>query len=477
MALIQVQVPYMDNYDHGIGVDFPSGSPMGKVVNGDISGVTHAGGATTNIEIARIHTTSELTTKLGIDAETTGGCGLFRASARFNYVKEAKIQSNSLFMAVTATVTLPIESIDDPTLTDNAAKIVNQPDQFSSRFGNMFVRGIQRGGFFIGVIQINASNSDTSERIAGQLRGSYNLFSAEIKTKFEKLMRDSQSEIRISLYHEGGPINLVPNDLQDPMELYKILGQWLQSFQDNPEKNAVPYSVTLAPIAIANGPIPLNLADIQHAKDILSICANQRNSILDGLNLMNYISQNSSRYDFIAPTTPNDIVKASNGYQADLDIVAAAASLAINDVTQAITPAAYALKIGHSYPQGLPPVPMPTLKKSETSADHFINLIKSGSEFTVTFDQVGNKFDDSGYTGLGDPMGTLQAGRTYKVTYSNGSYTTVGFSEGTGSVITAAYNNANPDAQEISLWGRVFTFDAAGNIFDAAFGIVGTLRF
>lgn len=85
--------------------------------------------------------------------------------------------------------------------------------------------------------------------------------------------------------------------------------------------------------------------------------------ILDGLNLMEFISQNPSRYDFAAPTTPADIVKAFVGYQADLDLVAAAASQAMADVTKAVTPAEFALKIGKPYPQGVPPTPMPTMEK------------------------------------------------------------------------------------------------------------------
>lgn len=364
MALVQVTVPYRDNYDYGIGVDLTSSSPMGKVVDGAVSGVEGAGGATASYDVTCIHTTSELETKLGIDAEASYGCSAFAGvSARFNYAKQSKIQSSSLFMTVIASVVLEVLSIDDPTLTPAAAEIVNRADVFSTRYGNMFVRGIGRGGMFIGVIQINTSSSQESESISVELEGSYGLFSAEAKTKFENLRKNYSSEIRITVYHEGGPINLSMRNNNDPVELYELMQKFLQSFQDDPGKNAKPYYVTLAPIAIANGPIPPNVADIQHAQDILIICAKQRSTILDGLNLMDYIVQNTSRYDFVAPTTPDDILKAFVGYQADLTLVAATASQAINDVTKAVTPAEFALKVGKPYPQGVPPTPMPTLKQ------------------------------------------------------------------------------------------------------------------
>jgi hypothetical protein len=363
MAMVQVTVPYKDNYDYGIGVDLASSSPMGKVVEGVISGVVGAGGATTTYDIRRIHSTSELENKLGISVEASGGCGCFGASARFDYAKSAKIQESSLFMAITANVTLEIQSIDDPTLTPAAAEIVNRSDAFSGRYGNMFVRGIGRGGLFVGVIQIDTSSSENSESISMELEGSYGLFSAEAKTKFEEIQKKYRSEIRITVYHEGGPINLTMNDLTNPVELYHMLQAWLTAFQEHPEQNAKPYYVTLAPITIANGPLPPNAAEIQHAQDILVLCAKQRSTLLDGLNLMDYIVQHSSRYDFVAPTTPADIIKAFTGYQKDLDLVAAAASQAINDVTKAVTPAEFAIQTGRPYPQGIPPTPMPTLEK------------------------------------------------------------------------------------------------------------------
>ena len=108
---------------------------------------------------------------------------------------------------------------------------------------------------------------------------------------------------------------------------------------------------------------------------------------------------------------------------------------------------------------------------------YILNKIQSGSSFTVTFDKVGNKFNDSGWTGNTDPMGRLMAGKTYQVQYSGGKYTTRGFNEATQSVKSATYSNANLSKGQISLWGRVYTFDGSGNVYDPQFGLVGTLRF
>lgn len=114
---------------------------------------------------------------------------------------------------------------------------------------------------------------------------------------------------------------------------------------------------------------------------------------------------------------------------------------------------------------------------SADSISDLIGRIEATNEFTVTFDQVGGKFDDSGWTGSTDPMGTLKAGETYQVTYYGGQYITRGFNEGSNSVISAAYSNASPREGLISLWGLLFAFDSRGNIYNSQYGIVGTLRF
>jgi hypothetical protein len=94
-----------------------------------------------------------------------------------------------------------------------------------------------------------------------------------------------------------------------------------------------------------------------------------------------------------------------------------------------------------------------------------IKGIKSGNLFTVSFNNASRD------------MGTLKAGYAYWVTYSGGKFRTAGMNGGSNKVIAASYGNANPDENKISLWGRVYTFDASGNVYDPQFGLVGTLRF
>lgn len=107
---------------------------------------------------------------------------------------------------------------------------------------------------------------------------------------------------------------------------------------------------------------------------------------------------------------------------------------------------------------------------------NLIDRIKSTHKFTVAFDQVGTKFNDSSWTGDSDPMGTLKAGETYHVTFTGGNFATRGFNETRKGEVIATYSNANLDDGKISLWGRVYTFDENGHVFDPVYGLVGTLQ-
>jgi len=96
------------------------------------------------------------------------------------------------------------------------------------------------------------------------------------------------------------------------------------------------------------------------------------------------------------------------------------------------------------------------------------NLIKSGKKFRVVFNPK------VGY------MGTLSQGRTYTVTYKahDNSFQVCGYHLGRKRYrCPGAYRNANVDYQTISLWGRVFYFDADGNVYDRQHGLAGFLTF
>ena len=380
MTQMQLDVPVRDGYNFGVGVDLLSGAAMNKPVSNDvINSIDHAEGATVNVIVQRIQTTHELEQALGISAEASYGSPSFGAgiSARFDFAKSAKVQSSSLFMTVTATVKLKVLSIDAPFLTPEAAKLVDNPPVFAQRFGNVFVRSMERGGIFIGVLRIDTSSSQESESINAELKGSYGLFSAEAKMRFSEVEKKFSSDVFVQMYHEGGPVNLGIKDPTNPLELLTNVDLFLNSFSVNPDSSAVPYRVTLAPITIATGPLPPNKEDLSHAQDVMRFCAQRRSTLLDQLNLLQLIVDSPSRYDFSNGSNLKEIAAAATNTQSDLDLISSCASAAINSPKGALFPKDFAATKGEKFPSAVMPELFPIGKPrpvGEKTVPKFVGL-------------------------------------------------------------------------------------------------------
>jgi hypothetical protein len=376
----QVTVPVRDGYDFGVGADLLSGAAMNQPVKngpGIVTAIEHAGGNIVNFVVQRIQTTHELETALGIDAEASYGSPSFGAgvSARFSFAKNAKIQSSSLFMTITATVKLAVLSINAPALTAEAAAVVDRPDIFAQRFGNVFVRSMERGGLFIGVLRVDTSTSEESEKIDTELKGSYGLFSADAKVKFGEVEKNFSSDVFVQMYHEGGPVGLGITDPTNPLELLTNANLFLNSFASKPDDVAIPYNVTLAPVTIATGPLPPNEAVLGHAQDVMRFCASRRSVLLDQLNLLQLIVDSPSRYDFSNGASLKEIAAVAAATQDDLDLIAACASAAIDSPAGAKFPVDFAGDQHKVFPSAIMPAIMPVGKPRAPGAVPVPNLL------------------------------------------------------------------------------------------------------
>ncbi len=193
-------------------------------------------------------------------------------------------------------------------------------------------------------------------------------FSGDAQFKFNEALKKFKTEVFVRMYHEGGPVELQITDPQDPLQLLNNANRFLQSFKDSPDQVARPYFVKLATTTIARGPSPPNAADIQHAQDVILFCAKRRSTILDQLNVLEYILDNPSKYDFTGGGGPDAIRKAAQDVQADLDLVAECASTAMNNPSATTKlPADFAEERGTTFPIAVLPNPMPVRKEDRPS--------------------------------------------------------------------------------------------------------------
>jgi hypothetical protein len=152
--------------------------------------------------------------------------------------------------------------------------------------------------------------------------------------------RSENASLWSDAYWEGGQVR---SDPKTPEGLLACLHEWLDTVEAHP----VSYTVSLAPYIIARGPQPPNEEDLEHQRDVLKICARMRSQAIDRLNLIEYMMDplHASEFNF-EPGGP-DLAKLHAAISTDLDIIAAAASWAVDHPKEALEPEAFARDPAH----------------------------------------------------------------------------------------------------------------------------------
>jgi hypothetical protein len=337
--MANLNVPYQEGHDFGIGVDSVTGDALQKGIVGEISTVEGASGGSGSFKLIKINNTSDLETHLGISADLSIGVGLFSASARFDYAKDSKVHSESINLLITCTKEFGFRQIDKPTLDAEAAELLANGNVglFVERYGDYFVRGIKSGGQFFGTIRIETSSEKDRKEVEANLSASYGLFaSGNVSTKFSEVLDKTKSQTTVQLYYEGGDVQIKPQTITD---LITASNQW----SDSVENKQKPYSVQIVPWTIANGPQPPNKADLEHQKDVLLLCAKLRSKCIDKLNVLDYILDIKHQSEYNLPLEKQKELQDSYACcQEEMDIIAKTASYAINHAADAMEPVTYA---------------------------------------------------------------------------------------------------------------------------------------
>lgn len=337
MVMKQETVPMRDGYDIGIGVSMSSGSPMALGATGAVTPPQVGGGETGSFTFRRIETTQDLESELGVGADISAGIGLFSGSASLDFSKRCRVQTSSLTVMVSNSRTFAFEQMDSPALSEAAGKLVERGKPLEDQFGEYFVRGIGTGGRFFGVVRIDTKSVQSKMSLNAALEGSYGVtVSAEVRISVSEAMRNAEARAEAFILHDGGVHH--PAAQRDPVELvnqlYKAMDEWTASVRAEPRS----YTVTLAPYAIALGPTPPNIADIEKQRRVLIRCAKLRSQSIDMLNLVDYVLdiRHTAEFEF-APDGP-DLQALRAALAGDLDVIEEAASFAIENLKEARDP-------------------------------------------------------------------------------------------------------------------------------------------
>jgi hypothetical protein len=328
--------------NYGLGVDTASGDTRNQGVQGTQTQVTNAAGDTATFEMTAITSVEDLQTALGVSVSANGGFGLFSASAKMSYAESCHFQSNSVFVLVSASVQQAVSSINAPTIDPAAAALLASGDtsDFQDRYGDMFVRGMITGGEFYGVIEISTTSTSDQESLSTSLSGSYGLFgaSASVDQSFSKATQNRS--VKVTCFIQGGQDSPLPTDVGS---LVSAISNWPGTLAGK----GVPYTVLLADYNILDLPSPPNYINLQQQKDVLAYCANLRDTDMELINEIDYVTLNQEQ--FIQPNM-QDLGTWRNQLAADLNTIAAAASNALDNPAAAQNPTGITA-IGHTLPK------------------------------------------------------------------------------------------------------------------------------
>lgn len=364
-------VPYREGFDFGMGVNAATADPLALGIQGEVTPVEGGGeGGTGGFALSRVETTDALEEKLGISASVSAGIGLFSTSARFAFARECKVRSTSLTLVIHCTRQFGFKQIDKPKLNEESGPLVRdaQLDLFARRYGDCFVRGILTGGQFFGVIRVDTQSEDSRRAISGSIQGGYGLFKASVESTFAETVTKERASVEVFAYWEGGRVTGRPTT---PAELIAAAGEWSTSV----ESLQRPYFVTLAPYVLAVGPEPPNEADLQHQRDVLIRCAKLRSATIDKLNLLEYMldPRHAGEFGIVPPPAGPDLAAIQSAVAFDLELIADAASFALDHPREAMLPETFAReKRGlASYAMTALPSPLPAHIGTSINAPDF----------------------------------------------------------------------------------------------------------
>lgn len=324
-------VEYKQGMDYGVGIDTPSADARNAGVSGDPTDIHGAAGDTVTFQMTEVSSIEDIQSALGISASASAGVGLFSASAKMNYAQSCHFHSSSVFLMVSINVLQAFSSIRAPVIDPAAGALLGQGDntRFQDQFGDMFVRGLVTGGQFFGVIEVSSSSQTDQESLSVSLSGSYGLFNASGSVSQNFNTAIEHRSVKVSCFIQGGQTSPIPTTVEDMVAAAR-------SWPGTLAGKGVPYSALLDSYSILNLPNPPNYIDLAHQKDVLQECASLRNQDWFLMNEIDFIITHPSQ--FVAPVDIAALSAYRNALAHDLNTIAAAASLAVNEPKAASIP-------------------------------------------------------------------------------------------------------------------------------------------
>jgi|GEM_PF-5087410 hypothetical protein len=174
--------------------------------------------------------------------------GMFSGSAKADRSSISNFNSQATHIFASTSIVNAFEYCDQARLTDEAMSLAkNNPQDFISRFGDSYVQGVVRGGYYIATISVTSDSRDIQAKLAGSIKASFSSFgggSGSFSAETQSYARFAK--IDISFLQKGGEGDQHANALG--ADLDKLVEK-INSFASIIQAHPVTFAVVASPYA------------------------------------------------------------------------------------------------------------------------------------------------------------------------------------------------------------------------------------
>ena len=313
--------------DFALGMDSVSGDVRGQAVSRmPQAPVPNTGGQTISFHVQQLETMEDLHTALGLAVDANASIGMFGGSEKFDFAQSSNFHSYSVFLMVSILVGNASQHMLGETLLPGIVdQVSTNPDSFRAAFGDLYIKGMETGGEYYAIVEIQTSSTDDQTNISQQLDASGFFGSDSVDTTFTSSFDKvtGSRSLTVNVFERGGAGVGAAQSVDVGTMLNKAM-----NFPVAVQTSPVAYRVELQDYVSLDLPPPPNAVDIQNAKDVLQDDASQRNVLLQFRNDLAYIRSHPDQFE--TPTT--DLNTLDNQAADALNQISKAASACLNDI-------------------------------------------------------------------------------------------------------------------------------------------------
>ena len=211
VRLPQVRRILFSGEEIGMGFNTETGLSVGTALEGfAVQADPVASGGEVFATVTIVETHESLMDSLGLSFAAQGRYGFFSGNAKVEFAESSSFNSTSTFLVAKCVVKNALRRGRGFRVTDPAQRLLDSLrfTEFTTAFGQCFIRGLQTGGEFYAVVRITSISTTTQSKLVATLHAEYNglaaagSFDAAFNTANQEA--STRSEFTATMFQRSG---------------------------------------------------------------------------------------------------------------------------------------------------------------------------------------------------------------------------------------------------------------------------------